>query len=306
MSLIHDLTNLGKCGQANFSGTSNDFCVLDVKRIKKVLRAPYGFKFASDFELTLPNLLTLEQEGKIIPLYTLVNTAFATAENGVETFGGGKKKSIEKMPIEITGKLINGIQGYQNTLSLEKAQLHSFFLIDTDNTIFGFKGKDGLFGGINSEYFEVMPYSGSGDESAGYMVGFQLDRTQFDNGLVGILNADYDFEIDDVKGVTNLIITAVAPVVGAETLSITAKRKEDNVAQLGLDTTELKVTVAGAVVGGATLTEVGEGVYTVGGLTALTLGQIVTVQTKGGSTTVANLDGTLLKSNLLATVTVSA
>jgi hypothetical protein len=41
--------------------------------------------------------------------------------------------------------------------------------------------------------------------------------------LVGILNADYDFEIDDVKGVTNLVITAVAPVVGAETLTITAK-----------------------------------------------------------------------------------
>lgn len=307
MAVIHNLTNLGSCGVNGFAGTNNDFCKFDVNRIKKVLRMPYNYKFPSDFEFTLDNLLTLQQEGKIVPLYTIVNASFTTEDNGIETFGGGKKQLIEKMPIQIEGKMINGIQGYQNTLTIEKAPAHSFLIVDVNNNIFGFKGKDGLFGGINSEFLQVMPYVGSGDASPGYMIQFQLDRNAFDTGLVVIQNSDYDFEIDDVRGVTNLEITIpVTPVVGGTSVSFKVVRKEDNAPQLGLSADELSISVGGVVVSTPTIVEGVGGNYSVTGLTAFTLGQVIAIQTKGAGTITANLDGVLLKSNNATTVVVSA
>lgn len=306
MAVIHTLTNLGSCGISNFAGTSNDFCPFDINRIKKILRLPYNFKFDVDFEFTLDNLLTLQQKGKIIPLYTIVDSSFTTDENAVETFGGGKKKLIEKMPIQIEGKMKNGTQGYKNTLTIEKAPLHSFLIVDVNNNIWGFKGKDGLFGGINSEFLQIMPYSGSGEASATYMLQFQLDRKQFDTGLVVIEEDDCDFDIDKVMGVTNLNISFNAvPVVGGTALSFRAVKVEDNVAQLGLGNTELALTVGGVVVSTPTIVEGTSGNYTITGLTAFTLGQVITLQTKGGGSIVANLDNVLLKSNLAETIVVT-
>ena len=305
MAGVHDLVNVGACGQAGINGTSNDFCILDIKRIKKLLRATPNFKFPDAFDFTYANLLIEEQKGNIVPIYKIVDNTFTTAENGVQTFGGGDKSQIEKMPIEMQGKLLNGTQGYKNTITVESAKVHSFFLVDVDDTVFGFKGKDGLFGGINSDFFQVMPYVGAGDESAGYMIEWQLNRNQFDTGLVGLRRDEYDFEIDTIKGITNLEITIpVVPVVGgATTVDFKVVRNEDKVAQLGLDNTELQVSIDGTPEGTPTITDNGDGTYTTS-VTALTVGQVITIRLWDGTYATVNLDDVLLKGNTASTIAV--
>ena len=307
MAIIHDLLNLGHCGQSQMNGTSNDFCVLDISRIKKYFRMPYGYKFASDFVATQENFNLLIQQGVLTPIHKIVDATFTTDANGVQTFAGGNKKLIEKMPIQIDSKMINGVQGYQNTLTIERATAHSFLIVDVNNNIFGYKGKDGLLRGLNSEFFHVEGYVGAGGESASYMIQLQVDRAQFDTGLVALRNEDYDFDIDDIKGYGNLTITIpVAPVVGATSFSFKVVKKEDLTPQLGLSNTEIKVLVDGVAVVSPTIgTPTAEGVYTVSALTALTLGQTVQVETNDGTYSIIDLDGVLLKSNTADTIVVS-
>ena len=307
MSTIHELINVGHCSQNGMAGTSNDFCALDIARLKKYLRFPYGYKFPDDFEPTAENFNLLTQNGTMTPLYTLVDSAFSTEANGIQTFGGGKKKLIEKMPYQIDAKMINGVQGYQNSVTITNAQAHSFLLVDENNTIFGTKGKDGVFRPISSEFLNVEAYMGAGSESANYMIQVQLDRRQFDEGLSGLRSEDYDFEIDDIKGFTNLDITIpTTPTTGSTTLAFKVVRKEDKVPQLGLTATDLKIYVNGVVVGSPTIgTPTSEGLYSVTGLTPFTLGQVVEVKTNDGTYNVVDLAGTLLKSNVAQTVVVT-
>ena len=240
MNVIHDLVNIGHCAQNGISGTSNDFCPLDISRIKKLLRFPYGYKFADDFEPTEDNFNLLIQSGVITPLYTIDGANFTTEADGIQTIDGGKNKLIEKFPYKIEAKLYNGIQGFQNTLTIANANAHSFLIVDVKGTIFGTKGKDGKFRPINSEFLHVGAYVGAGAEAAYYMIDFQLDRNQFDTGLSGLRTDDYDFEIDDIKGFTNLEISiSTAPVTGDTGFSFKVLRKEDRVAQIGLSNTEL-------------------------------------------------------------------
>lgn len=305
MAAVEDLLNIGQCS-SNRRGTSNDFCYLDIKRIKKLLRANSGFKFPEGFEFTLDNLLLEEQKGNITPIYTLVDNTFTTAENGVQTFGGGTKALIEKMPIEMQAKLLNGVQGYQNTLTVEKSKVHSFFIVDVDDTVWGYKTKDGLFGGIKSDFFQVMPYVGAGDESAGYMIEWQLDRNQFDTGLHALTSSEYDFDMSDVKGYSNLVIEiSNAPVVGDTAVNFTVRRSEDQVAQVGLDNSELEVSIDGVAEVSPVVTDNGVGSYSVA-ITAATLGQDIKIRTYDGTYTIVNLDGILLKSDTASTIVVSA
>ena len=307
MAIIHDLINLGHCGQSAIEGTSNDFCVLDISRIKKYLRLPYGYKFASDFVPTQEAFNLLIQNGVMTPIYKIVDATFTTEANGIQTFGGGNKKLIEKMPLQIDGKMINGVQGYQNTLSVEKSPAHSFLIVDVNNNIFGYKGKDGQFRGINSEFFNVGAYMGAGSESASYMVQIQLDRAQFDTGLGALRNEDYDFDIDEIKGFTNLTITIpTAPTTGGTSFSFKVVRKEDLTPQLGFANTELAVYIDGVAEVSPTIgAPTAEGLYTVTGLTAFTLGQVIQVETNDGTYRIVDLDGTLMKSNVADTIVVA-
>ena len=306
MTTIHELVNIGSCSQNGMNGTNNNFCILDVSRIKKILRFPYNYKFASNFEPTEVNFTALEQAGILTPLYTIVDAEFTTEANGVQTFGGGVKKVIEKMPFQIDGKMLNGTQGYINTISVSNANAHSFLLVDVNDTIFGFKGKDGLFRPINSEFFNVEAYKGAGAESANYMIQLQLDRTQIDSGLSGLKSEEYNFEIDDVTGYTNLdIIVPAVPVVGGTGFNIQVLRKEDRVAQLGLTTSEIKVYVAGVVATPTIGTPTTAGVYAISGLTAFTLGQTITIKTNDGTYDIVDLDGKLLKAKVVETIVVA-
>jgi len=305
MSTIHELINLGKCAQFGFSGTNNDFCLLDIARIKKLLRLPNGYKFPADFDPTQDKFNLLIQSGKLTPLYKLVDSTFVTEANEVTTFADGSKKQSGKKPYEIESKMINGVQGYQNTLPFEKSPSHSFLLVDENNNIFGFYDKNGLFGGISSEFFNVEPYVGGAEAS--YMVRFQLDRNQFDSGIGALRSEDYSFEIDDIKGYSNVIATIpVAPTTGATSFSFQLVRKEDKVPQLGATASTLKVYVDGTAVSSPTISApTSAGVYTVSALTALTLGQTVKVKTNDGTYDIVEVVDTLLKSNEATTVVVA-
>lgn len=286
--MIHDLVNKTSCSSGGFNGTSNDFCQLDINRIERLWRFPLNYKFAPNFDFTLANLVELQQEGVLTPIYTFVNTNFTTEDNGVETFGGGRKKLIEKMPVQIEGKLINGFQGYKNTLTVEKSRTHSFLVIDKDGNIFGAKGKDGLFGGLNSEFLQVKPYMGSGDASGCYMVELQLDRFQFDTGLAVIANEEYDFDFTEVKGVNNVDIEFAVPVDGATSITLNIFKSEDKTPVGGFATANLNVFVNGAVV-------VATVVNNVATLPALATGDLVKVETADGALKVADLGGLLYR-----------
>ena len=99
MAVIESIVNLGYCSESNFQGTATNYCIFDIKRLKKLWRFPLNFKFEAGFDFTLVNLQELEQQGKLVPIYTLKDAQFTTAENGVQTFGGGDKKLIEKISI---------------------------------------------------------------------------------------------------------------------------------------------------------------------------------------------------------------
>ncbi len=309
MAVIESIVNVGYCSESNFQGTATNYCIFDIKRLKKLWRFPLNFKFEAGFELTLANLQELEQQGKLVPIYTLKDAQFTTAENGVQTFGGGDKKLIEKMPFEVEAMLTNGIQGYQAVISIEKATYHSFILVDVEDTIWVQEGSDGRIGAINSEFMQVMPYTGAGSESASYKINFQLDRLTIDTRLKAIKADSFDFSTDDIKGVDDITLTLTAPVNGGNTATFRAKRTKDghNVEQGGLINTDFLVTSNGTAVPGTLAYS--NGVYTFTRTSGTwSTGQTVALKTWDSSLSVQiiNVDGQMMKSNIATTVVVAS
>ena len=254
MANLVDLLNVGRCSTSQILGTSTDFCKLDIDRLKEIWRMPYNFKFPVDFEFTLKSIQALQEEGKLVKIATFKTASDTTEENSVNTYAGGKKSLMDKMPKQIDATLENGIQGYQAILSLEKAGMHSFLLIDENNTIFMAKGKDGLARGLNSEFLQVMDYKMRGDQPAGFNIQFQLNRAQFDNDLQGLRSDDYAFDIDDVYGITDLDLIVTAPSNTDTTMDFSVLRNTDRHSfnQEGLEAmTGWAVKVDGVVVAGA-------------------------------------------------------
>ena len=281
MAKLVDLLNVGRCSTSQILGTATDFCKLDIDRLKEIWRLPYNFKFDANFEITLANLQALQEEGKLIKVSTFKTSSDTTEENSVNTYAGGKKSLMDKMPKQIDATLENGIQGYQSILSLEKAGMHSFLLIDENNTIFMAKGKDGLARGLNSEFFQVMDYKMRGDQPAGFNIQFQLNRAQFDNDLQGLRSEDYDFDIDDVVGITDLDLVVTAPANAGTTMDFSVLRNTDRHSfnQEGLEAmTGWKVTVNGVVATGTVTASGGAYLYTVTSPAAFATGDVVTIE----------------------------
>jgi len=297
MALIQNLLNVGVCGASNFAGTSTDYCKLDIKRLRKILRFPYNYKFPADFEFTEDNVNLLIQSGKCVPIYNLEGATFNTDANGIETLAGGRKVQLDKMPYSIEAKMLNGIQGYQAMLSIEKATAHSFVLIDDAGNWFLSETTDGQAKAINSNFFNVEPYNMQGDASAGYMIMLQLDRRVFDNELKGIFAENIPFSSDDIQGVEDVELTITSAT--DTTVVFTAKRKNDqaSVTQYGLATANVQVTVEGVVVAG-TLANVGE-VYTFTRTSGTTVADdVINLRLFDGTYAIIEMaDGKLLKSN---------
>lgn len=281
MAKLVDLLNVGHCSTSGILGTSTDFCKLDIDRLKEIWRMPYNFKFPVDFEFTLPNLQALQEEGKLVKITTFKTSSDSTEENSVNTYAGGKKSLMDKMPKQIDATLENGIQGYQAILSLEKAGMHSFLLIDENNTIFMAKGKDGLARGLNSEFLQVMDYKMRGDQPAGFNIQFQLNRAQFDNDLQGLRSDDYAFDIDDVYGITDLDLVTTAPSNTDTTMDFSVLRNTDKHSfnQEGLEAmTGWVVKVDGVVATGAVTAVTGGYRYTITSPVAFNTGDVVTIE----------------------------
>lgn len=281
MANLVDLLNVGRCSDSGILGTATDFCKLDIDRLKEIWRMPYNFKFAANFQFTLANIQALQEEGKLIKVATFKTSSDTTEENAINTYAGGKKSLMDKMPKQIDATLENGIQGYQSILSLEKAGMHSFLLIDENDTIFMAKGKDGLARGLNSEFFQVMDYKMRGDQPAGFNIQFQLNRSQFDNDLQGLRSEDYDFEVDDVYGITDLDLILTAPVALGTSFAFTALRNTDRKSfnQEGLEAmTGWKVTVNNVVATGAVTAANGAYLYTITSPAAFASSDIVTIE----------------------------
>jgi len=309
MAVIESIVNLGYCSESNFQGTATNYCIFDIKRLKKLWRFPLNFKFEAGFEFTLANLQELEQQGKLVPIYTLKDAQFTTAENGVQTFGGGDKKLIEKMPFEIEAMLTNGVQGYQAVISIEKATYHSFVLVDAEDTIWVAEDKTGLIGAINSEFMQVLPYTGAGSESASYKINFQLDRLTIDTRLKAIKADSFDFATDDITGVDDITLTLTAPINGGSTVTFTAKRTKDghNVEQGGLVVGDFLLTSAGSTIAGTLA--YANGVYTFTRTTGTwATGNIITLKTWDSTlgVQIINVDGQMIKSNVATTVAVAS
>ena len=281
MANLVDLLNVGRCSTSQILGTATDFCKLDIDRLKEIWRMPYNFKFDANFEFTLANLQALQEEGKLVKVSTFKTSSDSTEENSVNTYAGGKKSLMDKMPKQIDATLENGIQGYQAILSLEKAGMHSFLLIDENNTIFMAKGKDGLARGLNSEFFQVMDYKMRGDQPAGFNIQFQLNRAQFDNDLQGLRSEDYDFDVEDIYGITDLDLIVTAPSNTDATMDFSVLRNTDRHSfnQEGLEAmTGWKVTVGGVVATGAVTAVTGGYRYTITSPVAFNTGNVVTIE----------------------------
>ena len=281
MANLVDLLNVGRCSTSQILGTATDFCKLDIDRLKEIWRMPYNFKFDANFEFTLANLQALQEEGKLIKVSTFKTSSDSTEENSVNTYAGGKKSLMDKMPKQIDATLENGIQGYQSILSLEKAGMHSFLLVDENNTIFMAKGKDGLARGLNSEFFQVMDYKMRGDQPAGFNIQFQLNRAQFDNDLQGLRSEDYDFDVEDIYGITDLDLIVTAPSNTDATMDFSVLRNTDRHSfnQEGLEAmTGWVVKVDGVVATGAVTAVTGGYRYTITSPVAFNTGDVVTIE----------------------------
>ena len=280
MANLVDLLNVGRCSTSQILGTSTDFCKLDIDRLKEVWRMPYNFKFDVNFEFTLANLQALQKEGKLIKVSTFKTSSDTTEENSINTYAGGKKSLMDKMPKQIDATLENGIQGYQSILSLEKAGMHSFLLIDENNTIFMAKGKDGLARGLNSEFFQVKDYKMRGDQPASFSIQFQLNRSQFDNDLQGLRVDDYNFDAADVYGITDLDLILTAPSDTDNALEFSVLRHTDrhDFNQEGLEAMTGWVVKADGVVVLGTVTATANG-YTFTRTTgAFATGEVVSLE----------------------------
>jgi hypothetical protein len=254
MATLVELLNVGKCANGAFLGTATDFCKLDIDRLAEIWRLPYNHKFPLNFEFTLANIQALQGEGKLVKIAKFKTANFTTEENSINTYAGGKKSLMDKMPIQIDATLENGIQGYQSILSVEKASAHSFLLVDDMGNIFMAKGKDGQARGLNSEFFQVMDYKGRGDQPASFMIQFQLNRSQFDNDLQGLRTEDYAFDVDDVYGITDLDLQIEAPINTGTSFKFKVLRNTDrkNFNQEGLEAmTGWVAKVDGSVIAGA-------------------------------------------------------
>jgi hypothetical protein len=254
MATLKEVLNLGHCDAGEISGTNTDFCKIDIERLKALWRFPYNYKFDEGFNFNKENIQGLQQDGTLTKIYKFKTSAFTTEDNAVQTYAGGVKSLTDKLPIQIEGTLENGIQGYKQILSIEKAGYHSFILEDKDGTLFMATDKDGNPRPINSEFFQVKPYVGAGDNAANYMVEFQLDRKQFDNYISSLSSEDYDFDADDIVGVVDVDLQLIAPTNGGSVLNFNATRKTDKhtLKQAGLETLSVVVKVNGVVLAGTT------------------------------------------------------
>lgn len=213
------------------------------------------------------------------------------------------------MPFEIEAMLTNGVQGYQAVISIEKATYHSFVLVDAEDTIWVAEDKTGLIGAINSEFMQVLPYTGAGSESASYKINFQLDRLTIDTRLKAIKADSFDFATDDITGVDDITLTLTAPINGGSTVTFTAKRTKDghNVEQGGLVVGDFLLTSAGSTIAGTLAYANGVYTFTRSSGTWAT-GNIITLKTWDDTlgVQIINVDGQMIKSNVATTVAVAS
>ena len=143
------------------------------------------------------------------------------------------------------------------------------------------KGKDGIPRGLNSEFFQVMPYKMRGDQPAGFNIQFQLNRAQFDNDLQGLRSEDYDFDVEDIYGITDLDLIVTAPSNTDATMDFSVLRNTDRHSfnQEGLEAmTGWVVKVDGVVATGAVTAVTGGYRYTITSPVAFNTGDVVTIE----------------------------
>lgn len=255
--MLHLLTNKGACAQANIISTGGNYCELDIKEIKAVWFAPYGYKFPSGIQSANELLLASVQAEivalNLVPQNGVKGVAYTTEANRVKTYSGGEKALIGKNPIQIDLTFEGGVQNYQALLSLEKRTKHSVFLIDEKGTIWMSKSKADLLGGLNAPFFHVEPYKGlSGTEGGDFMVQFQLDRDQFDTELVAIQIGQMNFNpLNQVNSLAEVVPVPISASINSDALfAFNVKQLADQALVSGLGLSAMSVNVNGANVPG--------------------------------------------------------
>ena len=250
--MLGQLINLGSCSQLGIICTGANYCELDIKELKSVWFAPYGYKFPTNIQnanqLTLAQLQDEVIALNIVPKGGIKSVAYTTEENRLKTYSGGEKAVVGKNPIQLDLTFEGGIQNYQAWVTLEKRTKHSVFLIDSNGTIFVVKNKQGLVGAINCDFLTVEPYKGfSGSEGGDFMVKMQLDRNQFDTEFGGLQIDNMDFNaVRDLNCLAEVVPMPTSVEISGDNLLIfKVKQLADQHDVAGLDQDKMEIKING-------------------------------------------------------------
>lgn len=308
MALI-DILNQVNCGGSNANGTSIDYCKFDLNRVTTIGLVQRKYAFQDDEINLLTGVQLLQQQGKLIILQGVRAQVDNTAEDNIKTYdGSGEKSVISKYPYEWTFTFENGLAWHTAVQFVNSNKQYDLVMWDDKGTCFLATSEQGEVYGLSTIMVNVNKYmSGAGTDSSTNSITIQVNRSQFDNYVRGIVSENLDYTADlDLDGYKDLEITLTAPADTETTISFTVKTKLDNhlVAIEGLEKEDFLLIIAGATVVPTTLTAglvPGEYSFTV---PALATAEVITLKTRDSvnSTDIINVDSILYKSNTATTV----
>lgn len=256
-------------------------------------------------------LRPLIQAGIIIPLIDANAFEELSSEDSYFTNTRGVKRlDIDGLP-EYKLMFEEGHEFYRQMDKLKSYKSYGFLIGDRDgNWIIG-RRSDGDFTPMRAGH--VTPeltkrkVEGGDPESKSLVVQF-TDRLQWDRNY-DILHAEElditPLEIPTINGL-NMSFNAVPANTDTDILVNAVLSQDNSTAFTGLTDSDFVVTVAGATANITGVVETTDGNYTITLDTAVTTGQVVTVQTwHGGTNTfVADSNGILVRSEAISETTV--
>ena len=267
MSVLTDIENC----QESILGTYFDGCAIEPKEIKKIfLLSPLAVLSATD-ALDATTISTLIKKKYLIPINEILQVAEAGAKNNVQTLPNKVKLFVSQGLYEFMPDIIVNIC-YVKALHRLKKKKWEILLVDADGRLY-FDRKGTAFKGFATNLFMVEneAVSDGGSKTATVTLDIQLSQS----GTRGY-NERRSFKLDptnedyfnDITGIEDVVLSSVTLGHTAFKVKVLAGC-DKSTPILGLDTENFKVVKSsdGTTVS-ATVTEVGDGIYSIDGASA--------------------------------------
>jgi len=246
---VAEILNVFSCGLNDLLGAGLKACKFDLKSPATLYRLKKGIKYAPGTEINLEFINEQIQIGNIRVLQGVVDFADATPDNErITRASTGKMRTSLKHPYLLTFTFDNGIAWFKAVNGMDGNENADYWIADDAGNLLVSTDRQGNLCGLNGIMFETGKYLIGNENSQ--TVTIQIDRQSFDKFVSGIDAENLDFTSStDVDDFNEVVLTIDPLVVGATTISFSAKLIDGTHNLEGLTDTDLllRKTVANVV-----------------------------------------------------------